>query len=131
MSDQGMAVVWGILRGAEAHIEEDLPRALADVYIEDYASQCSYARFRADYVLMAGVFRDAGQRIVDEMPKSYVPAPLRYLFPVVPLEMRDAVFNRRYYDVPRARMKAFERGSRLVAWRRGDRPPEDEVTSRA
>jgi uncharacterized protein YndB with AHSA1/START domain len=128
MSDQGMAVVWGILRGAEAHIEEDLPRALADVYIEAYADVCSYARFRADYVLMAGVFRDAGQRIVDEMPKSYVPAPLRYLFPILPLEVKDAVFNRRYYDVPRARLKAFERGSRLVAWRRGERPPEDEIT---
>ena len=128
MSDQGMAVVWGILRGAEAHIEEDLPRALADVYIEDYADVCSYARFRADYVLMAGVFRDAGQRIVDEMPKSYVPAPLRYLFPVLPLELKDAVFNRSYYDVPRARLKAFERGSRLVTWRRGERPPDDEIT---
>jgi uncharacterized protein YndB with AHSA1/START domain len=127
LSDPGAAVVWGILAGAKAHIEEDLPRALADVYLESYADACSYARFRADYVLMAGVFRDAGQRIVDEMPKSYVPAPVRMLLPFMPLEVRSAVFDSRYYDIARARMKAFERGARLVAWRRGERPtPHDD-----
>ncbi len=124
-SEGGPAIALGILRGARAHIEEDLPRALADVYLAHYQDQCDYVRLRADYLRMAGIFRDASKRMIATMPRSYLPRGVRELYPVMPDSIKEAVFRRVFYDVPRARLTAFERGEHLVSWRqaRGSMAP--------
>ena len=111
----GAAAVRGLLFGVAAHIEDDLPRALAEVHRHHYAGRCSYVRFRADYLLMSGVFQLASERLVAEMPRGFLPLYLRLLTPMLPLEVKDHLLNR-YYDVPRRRRQAFERGERLAAW---------------
>ncbi len=117
-------LVGGLLLGVRAHIEEDLPRALAEVWLDHFATRCDYARFRADYLLMAPVFRTAADRLLDGMPRAMIPAWLRLARRTLPAELQDAITNRRSYDVPRRRLEAFERGGRLAAWARdrGSRP---------
>ena len=109
------AAVAGLLHGVAAHIEDDLPRALAEVYRSHYRGRCSYARFRADYLLMADIFTRASDRLMAEMPRSFLPLYLRVLDPVLSVPVKDR-FLRRYYDVPAKRRQAFERGARLAAW---------------
>jgi hypothetical protein len=111
----GVQTTRGLLFGVAAHIEEDLPRALAEVYRRHYAKRCDYVRFRADYLLMANIFQRAASRLLAEMPRGAVPGYLRVLAPLLPLEVEDQIL-RRYYDVPRKRTMAFERGARLAAW---------------
>lgn len=112
----GARTVRGLLSGVAAHIEDDLPRALAEVYRRHYAGRCSYVRFRADYLLMAGVFQRASERLIAEMPRGFIPLLyLRALTPMLPLELQDEILNR-YYDVPRRRRQAFDRGERLSGW---------------
>jgi len=105
----------GVL-AVRAHIEEDLRRALAEGWRDHFAGRCDYARFRADYLLMAPVFRTAADRLLDEMPPALLPAWLRLARRALPPELQDALTNRRSYDVPRRRLEAFERGGRLAAW---------------
>lgn len=111
-------LIGGLLLGVRAHIEEDLPRALAEVWLEHFTARCDYARFRADYLLMAPVFRTAADRLLAHMPRDMVPAWLRLARRTLPAELQDALTNRRSYDVPRRRLEAFERGRRLAAWAR-------------
>jgi len=110
------AISYGLAKGVRAHIEEDLPRALADVFVEHYAGQCSFARFRADYLLMGNVFRRASKRMLERMPSRHFPFVARIMTPWLPPEGHDAVIHRRFYDIPRKRRLAFERGERLAAW---------------
>lgn len=110
------AITYGLAKGVQAHIEEDLPRALADVFVEHYAGKCSFARFRADYLLMGNVFRRASQRMLERMPSRHFPMVARVMTPWLPPEGKDAVIRRRFYDIPRERRRAFERGERLAAW---------------
>jgi len=116
--DQGgehapLATVEGLLLGVKAHIEEDLPRALAEVWVRHYREH-EYVRFRADYLSMGGVFRGASDRLLDEMPKSFVPGYLRVLRAVLAPEIADSIMNRNYYNVPVRRFEAFERGRRYA-----------------
>ncbi len=113
--DAGSLAVEGLLHGVAAHIEDDLPRALAEVHRAFYAGRCEIARFRADYLLMAGVFHLASDRLLAEMPRSFVPLHVRALGPLLPLELKDLLLSR-YYDVARERRRAFERGARLAVW---------------
>ncbi len=112
----GVAVIKGLLLGVRAHIEEDLPRALAEVWSAHYRGRCDYVRLRADYLRMADVFRVASSRLVAEMPPSWIPPQLRVLVRFAPLEVQDWAFARNYYDVARARRKAFERGLGIASW---------------
>lgn len=120
----GVAVIRGLLLGVRAHIEEDLPRALAEVWLDHYRGRCDYVRLRADYLRMADVFRIASSRLVAEMPPSWIPPQLRVLVRFAPLEVQDWAFSRNYYDVARARRKAFDRGRGIAAWllHRGSQP---------
>ena len=111
----GSETVRGLLFGVAAHIEDDLPRALAEVYRRHYAGRCDFVRFRADYLLMASIFQRASERLVAEMPSDFLPLYLRVLEPVLPIEVKNNILNR-YYDVPRKREQAFERGARLASW---------------
>ena len=78
------AITYGLAKGVQAHIEEDLPRALADVFVENYAGKCSFARFRADYLLMGNVFRRASKRMLERMPSRHFPVFARIMTPWLP-----------------------------------------------
>lgn len=112
--DPLLAVSIGLARGIRAHIEEDLPRALAEIYVRHYAGRCAPARFRADYLLMRDVFRDASDRLMEQMPRALFPLWMRALSPVMTPEIREAIVQRSFYDVGKKRRLAFERGERLA-----------------
>lgn len=105
--------VKGLLLGVAAHIDSDLPHALAETWREHFRDRCEYVRFRADYVRMAYVFRIASDRLVEKMPRSFLPIWLRAARRAVPSEI-GAELMRRYYDVPKRRLAAFERGAALA-----------------
>jgi len=119
-------VVRALMLGVIAHIEEDLPRALAEVWRGHFHDRCEYARFRADYVRMGHVFRDASDRLLARMPPRFLPGWLRAARAALPPEIQDALLARRGYDVGARRLLAFERGRRLAAWS----PPTTEPSSR-
>ncbi len=102
------------LYGMIAHIEEDLPRALAEVYLAHYRGRCDYVRFRADYLAMEPIFREAGERLLHgELSRWQIPPPTQVLMEL-PVELRAAVMDRKLYDIPRNRVRAFGRGERMV-----------------
>lgn len=109
-------VVRGLLLGVAAHIETDLPRALAETWREHFRERCEYVRFRADYVRMGHVFRVASDRLVERMPRGFLPIWLRLARGALPPELGGQLM-RRYYDVPKRRLEAFARGAELA--RRG------------
>lgn len=102
-------IVKGLLLGVAAHIEADLVQALAAVHAEAFADR-DHVVFRADYLRMAPVFTVASDRLMDDMPRSYVPLWLQGARRVLPAELRDPLM-RRYYDVPRRRLEAFDQVS--------------------
>ena len=104
----------GLVEGARAHIEGDLPRVLADVYRSAYANRCDYARFRADFLLMAPLLSRAWNALVEDVPAAYFPAWLRTLRRLLPEEAVEVVTARRYYDPAAERRTAFERGRELA-----------------
>jgi uncharacterized protein YndB with AHSA1/START domain len=108
------SIGYGIARGMQAHIEEDLPRTLAEIYVWHYRDQCRYARFRADYLIMGNIFRAAASKIMKELPPGAKPLPFRVYDRLMLQEVKDALMARLYYDIARERRKAFERGERLV-----------------
>jgi hypothetical protein len=116
-SDGARSLALGLGLGVRAHIEEDLPRALADVWVASFRDRCDYARFRADYLLMGDIFDVAGERLLSELPAGVLPGWMRAMRAVLPKPARDALTNAQAYDVPRARRMAFERGARLAAWK--------------
>jgi hypothetical protein len=102
-----------LLLGVAAHIEADLPRALATTYTDHFAGDREYVEFRADYLRMARIFGLATDRLVADMPRGYLPTWLGVARRVLPLELRDQLM-RRYYDVPTRRLEAFAQGRRLA-----------------
>ncbi len=108
------ALFRGLIAGVKAHIEEDLPRALAEVYVAHYAEKTAYARFRADYLSMGRIFQESSQRLRDDIPKSLLPIHLRMAAQLLPNELQVHLNNRHYYDVPKERERSFERGERLA-----------------
>jgi uncharacterized protein YndB with AHSA1/START domain len=106
--------VRSIHAGARAHIEFDLPRTLAEVYLVHYADRCDYVRFRADYLRMGDVFNAAGDRLLADLPRGEWPVRARLLDRVTPRELRERVMNRRFYPIRSRRREAFDRGLGLV-----------------
>ena len=109
-------VLGALLLGVRAHIDEDLPRALAEVYLDHFAARCDFGRFRGYYLLMAPIFRLAAARLLGELPPSLIPLSIRLARRLLPVEIQDELTNRRGYDVPVQRLEAFERGDRLARW---------------
>jgi hypothetical protein len=107
--------LFGLAKGVQAHIEEDLPRTLAEIYVWHYRARCDYGRFRADYALMADLFREAAERLSPEIPRQGVPLWVRLVGDRLPRAAREALTARRFYDIPRQRRRAFQRGERLAA----------------
>jgi hypothetical protein len=102
------AMVKVVLAGMEAHIEDDLPRALGTVYAEHYAAHCEHVRFRADYLRMTDIFPAAGQRLMASLPRwRWAPAPLLVDL-LAPQPLREQLFERRFYPITRNRARAFD-----------------------
>lgn len=104
------AMFLGLHRAIVAHIQHDLPRALAEVYVDHYAGFCGYDRFRADYLLMGDVFALASRRAIAQMNPTYIPWRARALHRVLPPEAEMLLQQRYFYDISGERRKAFERG---------------------
>lgn len=114
-------IVEALLLGVAAHIEADLPRALASTYIDHFRNRCDYTYFRADYLRMAAIFRLASDRLIGTLPRRYKPvwAPLAQA--VLPAELRYQLMCEFYYNIPQKRLDAFERGRRLAQRHTGAR----------
>ena len=104
------AMARGLAEAVRAHVDGDLPRALAEVYVEHYAGRCSYSRFRADYTLMSDIFPGARSKLIRRLP-----LPIQLVCLGVPVEVRELLAAWVYYDIPRHRRRAFERGEQLAA----------------
>jgi uncharacterized protein YndB with AHSA1/START domain len=102
-----------VLPGVIAHIEDDLPRALAEVYVAHYRRFCSYARFRADYLSMAPIFGRANDRLVEALDARDLPLSTR-LAMLLPRDSRERRVHEHIYDIPKKRRQAFERGARIA-----------------
>jgi hypothetical protein len=112
----------GVARGAEAHIEEDLPRTLAEVWLRHYRGRCDYVRFRADYLRMRWVFREARRRLwLDVLDRcfplglGFLESARRAVVGLLPADLDDLAAERLFYDVDGQRERAFERGARIAA----------------
>lgn len=106
-------IISGMLAGVRAHIESDLPRSLAGVYLRHYRDTHHYKDFRADYLAMAQVFGIASDRLLEQMPQSYKPLWVRASVRL-PAEIRSALLNKRTFDVPKHRLAAFGYGYEIV-----------------
>ncbi|MEO6887219.1 MAG: DUF5995 family protein [Jatrophihabitantaceae bacterium] len=97
-----------VLAGMQAHIEDDLPRALGTVYAKHYARHCEHVRFRADYLRMTDIFPAAGDRLLATLPRwRWAPGPLLVDL-LAPKPLREQLFERRIYPISRNRSRAFD-----------------------
>ncbi len=107
--------------GMRAHIEHDLPRALALVYAADYGPRspggprCDYVRFRADYLRMTDLFAAAGDRLMAELPRREWSVRARLLDRLTPTALRVRLIDRNFYPLSRERRRAFEHGEGIAA----------------
>ena len=107
----------GFRDAIRAHIEGDLPRALAEVHRAHYAGRCELVRFRADYLLMTPLFREASERFLDTLPPRYVPLSMRLARRWAPPETVDLLTARTFYDYLTTRREAFARAMAIVGER--------------
>ncbi len=103
-----------LVAGARAHIEGDLPRVLASTYRTHYEGRCDFARFRADFMLLAAPIQRAWQRLAAEVPPRWFPPYLRVLDRVLPPEAVEHLTAKRFFDPLTTRQRAFERGQVLA-----------------
>lgn len=104
-----------LVAGAQAHIDGDLPRVLAATYLDHYRARCDYARFRADFLLLAAPLQQAWQRLASQVPTRWFPPYLRLLDHLLPAEAVEHLTAKRFYDPLAARRAAFEQGAVLAA----------------
>jgi uncharacterized protein YndB with AHSA1/START domain len=100
--------VRSIFGGMRAHIEDDLPRAMADVFRAHYAGRCRFARMRADYVRMAPIFDRAGERVQAWFPRSEWTTRARMIDTFTPTFLRTTLIDRTLYPITKKRRDAFE-----------------------
>lgn len=105
------AVGYCIFQGMRAHIDHDLPRALAAVHREHYAGRCDHVRFRGDYRALAPAFGRATERMMDRIPERWFDLRDR-LARRVPSELRG-LRRSKGYDLIKARNAAFENATSL------------------
>lgn len=109
--EQAMASIY---YGMRAHIEDDLPRTLARIYVEHYAEDANYVRFRADYLRMAQVFTDASEQLLTHLPKSEWTQTARVMRALTPAVLRQRAMDKNFYPIDRRRREAFDRGGRIA-----------------
>ena len=100
--------------GMRAHIEEDLPRALAETYLHHYRTAADYVRFRADFLCCGAAYVTAGERLLEHVPHDGASMVRRLLYGVRGGAARDPRMRGLAYDLARHRRDAFARGERLV-----------------
>lgn len=97
--------------GMRACIDEDLPQALAEVYVEHYAGHCDYARFRADFLRAGGEADAALARLAAWMRR---PFGARVVHRMLPAGAAAALTERPMAAFAARRRRAFGRGERIV-----------------
>ncbi|GAB08651.1 polyketide cyclase/dehydrase [Gordonia araii NBRC 100433] len=98
-------VMKGLLYGVSAHIDADLPRALAEVHRTHYPER-DLREFRPDYLRLAPVFTAASDRLLADLPRSHKPWWTPLASRIHP-QFRDSMLGRVGYDVGRHRVKTF------------------------
>lgn len=98
-------VMRGLLAGVSAHIDDDLPRALADVSTTRYPDR-DPREFRPDYLRLAPVFTAASDRLLADLPRSHQPWWTPLATRIHP-QVRDELLGRKGFHVGRQRLKAF------------------------
>ncbi|HTJ42831.1 MAG TPA: DUF5995 family protein [Kofleriaceae bacterium] len=110
------AALTGVIEGVKAHVEHDLPRALAAVYRE-YGERCDYARFLPDFLRTTGILADAGERVIADWPRRAWTPRARLLDALTPSVFRARMLDRTLYPIGRAYRDAFDRGRALISSR--------------
>ncbi|GAC84371.1 hypothetical protein GP2_021_00890 [Gordonia paraffinivorans NBRC 108238] len=108
-----LPVMKGLLAGVSAHIDADLPRALAQLHRQRYPER-DLREFRPDYLRLAPVFTLASDRLLADLPRSHKPWWTGLAGRLNP-QMRDALLARNGYDVARHRVRAFDRAVGLLS----------------
>lgn len=103
-----------IVAGLRAHIEDDLPRAIAKVHLRSYVGRADLARFRADYLRMGEAFATVGARLGEVVPREHWPRKVRALDVVTSEGIRTSMIDRAYYPIEKRRTEAFERAVGLL-----------------
>ncbi|GAB17366.1 hypothetical protein GOEFS_028_00300 [Gordonia effusa NBRC 100432] len=100
-----LPVMTGLLAGVSAHIDADLPRALAAVHQQSYADR-DIREFRPDYLRLTPIFSSASNRLLADLPRSHKPWWTPLAARIHP-QVRDTLLARQGYDVGRHRVTAF------------------------
>ena len=101
-----------IARALAALMEEDLPRALASVWLRDYRGRCDYARFRADFYRLDVLFRELDRRLDATLRRGALGA--RAATVILPPGARDVLYEKRAKRIVQKHRDAFERGGRIA-----------------
>ena len=101
-----------IVRALGALIEEDLPRALAGVWLRDYRGRCDYARFRADFYRLDVLFRELDRKLDATLRRGALGA--RTATVLLPPSARETLHDERVKRIVQKHRAAFERGGRIA-----------------
>jgi hypothetical protein len=107
------AALHGVVVGVQAHVEHDLPLALAEVH-RAYAGRADVARFLPDWLRTDGVYADAGERLIADWPRRAWTPRARLLDTLTPGPLRDRMLERAVYPIARQHRAAFDRAAALV-----------------
>ena len=113
-STPSQRLLGGLALSVHAHVESDLPRTFAEVYVDHFASLCDYNRFRGDYYSMGRIFINSLERVMEVIPASFVPTWAKLARRTLPAELMQQVAYRKAYDLPKHRRAAFRRGAELA-----------------
>lgn len=105
-------VMRGLLAGVSAHIDDDLPKTLAEVAAACYPDR-DLREFRPDYLRLAPVFTAASDRLLADLPRSHKPWWTPIAARVHP-QVRDDLLGRKGFHVGRQRLKAFAAARSVV-----------------
>ena len=109
----------GLRLALMAHVEADLPRALAETYVASYEDRCDYSRFRADFFTMGQVFEGIGPRLYRDLEGGALPVATRLARRVLPTRLGSRAFAQRFDGLMHRRVRAFEEGASLAKSLRG------------
>ncbi len=104
----------GLVLAILAHVESDLPRTLAQVYVDHFADSSDYDRFRGDYYAMGQIFVESARRIQEIIPQDSVPLWTKAIARFMPQEITQHFIYRKAYNLPKKRRAAFRRGAELA-----------------
>jgi hypothetical protein len=105
------AALTAVLAGVRAHVEDDLPQALARVYRHEYAGRCDYVRFLPDHLRTSGLIADAAERVIADWPRRAWSRRARLVDTLVPRALRGRVLDRALYPLSQRHRAAFDRGA--------------------